>query len=60
MPIVLKLTGKFTTASTAARRRTSAADDDAALEALAGTQGAFKDILPAGSMVTYRIDESAK
>ena len=51
-PMALKLTGKFSTATTAERTRTSATEDVKALPALAGTAGSFTDTLPARSMVT--------
>ena len=59
-PVVLKLTGKFATATTAARSRTSAQEDALALPALAGSGGTFADTLPARSMVTYRVDAPGK
>jgi len=59
-PIALKLTGKFATATTAARNRTSAKEDALALPALAGTGGNFADIIPARSMVTYRLEGADK
>ena len=54
VPIVLRLTGAFATASAAARSRTSSKEDALALGELAGTKGTFADTLPARSMVTYR------
>jgi hypothetical protein len=59
-PIVLKLTGKFATATTAARSRTSATEDAMNLAALAGSTGSFADTLPARSLVTYRFDRPSK
>jgi O-glycosyl hydrolase len=59
-PISLKLIGKFATATGAERKRTSAAEDAMALPALAGTAGSFNDILPAQSMVTYRLESAGK
>ena len=59
-PIVLKLTGKFATATTTERSRTSAKEDALALPALAGTKGTFADTLPARSMVTFRFEGAVK
>jgi len=58
-PIALKLAGKFA-ASSAERARTSATDDAASLPALTATAKGFSDVLPARSMVTYRLGASAK
>lgn len=58
--ILLKLTGKFATATIAERSRTSAADDAIALPALSGVAGSFNDTLPARSMVTYRYTGTGK
>jgi O-glycosyl hydrolase len=60
VPIALKLTGRFATATTAARHRTSAKEDDLELSALAVAGGTFSDSLPARSMVTYRFDGPGK
>lgn len=53
-PVVLSLTGRFATATTAARRRTSVTEDDVALAPLTRATDSFADTLPARSMVTYR------
>ncbi len=60
IPIALKLTGKFATATTAERSRTSATEDALVLPVLAGAAGSFTDTLPARSMVTYRFDGPGK
>jgi len=57
-PVTLKLTDKFSSATTAERSRTSAQEDALALPALEATGGSFADTIPARSMVTYRIDGS--
>ena len=59
-PIALKLTGKFSTATTAERKRTSATEDALALPALTGSAGAFTDAIPAQAMVTYRCENTGK
>lgn len=53
-PIALKLTGKFTSTTTAERSRTSASEDAQALSPLEKVAGGFSDTLPARSMATYR------
>ena len=54
--IALKLTGKFATATKAARARTSSTEDVVELPELKGSAGTFADMLPARSMVTFRIE----
>jgi hypothetical protein len=58
--IALKLTGKFSTTTTAARSRTSATEDDQALSGLERTGSGFTDTVPARSMVTYRFEGPGK
>jgi O-glycosyl hydrolase len=58
--IAMRLTGKWSAATTAARTRTSATEDVATLEDLARKAGSFIDTLPARSMVTYRFTIAGK
>ena len=58
--IILKLTGKFATATAADRKRTSATEDVVALPALTGTAGSLNDTVPAQSIVTYRFENIPK
>ena len=60
LPIMLKLTGKFTTAITAQRKRTSATEDGVPLADLSAIAGGFNDVLPARSLVTYRLEGAGK
>lgn len=54
--ISLKLTGKFSTATSSKRTRTSASEDVLGLPSITGTAGVFTDNIPARSLVTYRLE----
>lgn len=60
VPVALKLTDGFTSATTAERTRTSGREDAVPLTAVTAAGGLFADTLPARSLVSYVIEGRGK